>query len=74
MRGFQAKTTAEGRRTNRKRRTLRRFEQFHTLRYRFLNRAGLLVHPNGRATLDLGDNFMVRDRFEKICHGLAEAA
>ena len=43
IRGFQARTTAEGRRTNRKRRTLRRFEQIHTLRYRFLNRAGLLV-------------------------------
>ncbi len=61
IRGFQARTTAEGRRTNRKRRTLRRFEQIHTLRYRFLNRAGLLVHPNGRATLDVGDNTMVRD-------------
>ena len=74
IRGFQAKTTAEGRRTNRKRRTLRRFEQIHTLRYRFLNRAGLLVHPNGRATLDVGNNLMVRDRFERICRGLAKAA
>ena len=74
MRGFQARTTAEARRTNRKRRTLRRFEQIHTLRYRFLNRAGLLVHPNGRATLDVGNNTMVRDRFERICRGLAKAA
>ena len=74
MRGFQAKTTAEVRRTNRKRRTLQRFEQIHTLRYRFLNRAGLLVHPNGRATLDVGDNLMVRERFESICRGLAKAA
>lgn len=74
MRGFQAKTTAEGRRTNRKRRTLRRFEQIHTLRYRFLNRAGLLVHPNGRSTLDVGNNLMVRERFESICRGLAKAA
>ena len=74
MRGFQAKTTAEGRRTNRKRRTLRRFEQIHTLRYRFLNRAGLLVHPNGRSTLDVGNNLVVRERFESICRGLAKAA
>ena len=74
IRGFQARTIAEGRRTNRKRRTLRRFEQIHTLRYRFLNRAGLLVHPNGKATLDVGDNVMVRDRFETICRGLAKAA
>lgn len=74
MRGFQTKTTAEGRRTNRKRRTLRRFEQIHTLRYRFLNRAGLLVHPNGRSTLDVGNNLMVRDRFESICRGLAKTA
>jgi len=74
MRGFQAKTTVERRRTNRKRRTLRRFEQIHTLHYRFLNRAGLLVHPNGRSTLDVGNNLMVRDRFESICRGLAKAA
>jgi hypothetical protein len=74
MRGFQARTTAEGRRTNRKRRTLRRFELIHTLRYRFLNRAGLIVHPNGRATLDVGNNLMVRNRFQSICQGLAKAA
>jgi len=74
IRGFQTKTTAEGRRTNRKRRTIRRFEQIHTLRYRFLNRAGLIVHPNGRATLDVGNNLMVRERFESICRGLAKAA
>jgi hypothetical protein len=74
MRGFQAKTTAERRRTNRKRRTLRRFEQIHTLRYRFLNRAALLVHPNGRSTLDVGDNIMVQERFETMCDGLAKAA
>lgn len=74
MRGFQRKTTAPARRANRKRRTVRRFELIHTLRYRFLNRAGLLVHPNGRATLDVGDNAMVRERFESVCNELAMAA
>ena len=41
---------------------------------RFLNRAGLLVHPNGRITLDVVNDLMVRDRFERICRGLAKAA
>jgi hypothetical protein len=40
----------------------------------FLNRAGLLVQPNGRATLGVSNNLMLRDRFERICRGLAKAA
>ena len=51
MRAFQAQTTAAPRRTNRKRRAIHRFELIHTLRYQFLNRAGLLVNPKGRAAL-----------------------
>lgn len=74
MRGLQANTTAAPRRGNRKRRTVHRFELIHTLRYRFINRAGLLVQPNGRATLDVGDNTMVRERFETIRQALAAAA
>lgn len=70
MRGLQA-TTAERRRTNFKRRTVRVFETIQTLRYRFINRAGLLVQPNGRATLDVGDNAMVRERFQAIGQALA---
>jgi hypothetical protein len=74
MRGFQTKTTArQDRPRNRKRRTLRRFELIHTLRYRFLNRAGLIVCPNGKATLDVGDNALVRERFNSINSGLSAA-
>ncbi len=74
MRGFQAKTTAhQCRPRNRKRRALRRFELIHTLRYRFLNRAGLIVHPSGKPTLDVGDNVMVRERFSSIHRKLATA-
>ncbi len=74
MRAFQARTTAPQRRPNRKRRALHRFELIHTLRYQFLNRAGLLVNPNGRATLDVGDNGMVRERFESLSSAIALAA
>jgi len=48
-----------------------RFTRYVT---RSLNRAGLLVHPNGRVTLDVLTDLMVRDRFERICRGIAKAA
>lgn len=70
VRGLQAITT-ERRRTNRKRRAIRVFESIHTLRYRLINRAGLLVQPNGRATLDVGNNSTVRERFEAWEQALA---
>jgi Transposase DDE domain group 1 len=70
MRGLQANTSAQSRRPSRKRRTVWRFELIHTLRYRLINRAGLLVQPYGRATLDVGDNTMVRERFELIKQAL----
>ena len=71
MRGLQSTTTAEARRPNRKRRTVHRFELIHTLRYRWINRAGLLVQPGGRATLDVGDNRMIRECFATIGRALA---
>lgn len=71
MRGLQAQTTAAARSSNRKRRTRHCFELIHTLRYQWINRAGLLVQPNGKATLDVGDNPMVRDRFQEIEQALA---
>jgi hypothetical protein len=70
MRGLQASMT-EPRAISRKRRTIRPFEMIHTLRYRFINRAGLLVQPNGRATLDVGDNTIVRERFQAVEQALA---
>ena len=70
-RGLQSATTAKKRRTNRKRQTVRRFELIHTLRYRLINRAGLLVQPGGKTTLDVGNNKMIRERFEAIGQALA---
>jgi hypothetical protein len=74
MRGFQAATVAEQRRTNRKRRSLFRFETIHTLRFRCLNRAGILVEPRGRPTLDVGTVPEIRKRFETISASLLQAA
>ena len=62
---------AEPRRSNRKRRTLRAFQTIHTLRYRLITRAGLLVRPNGRPTLDVGDNPTVRHHFQALEQALA---
>lgn len=70
MRALQACVT-ERRSSNRKRRAIHLFETIHTLRYRFINRAGLLVQPNGRATLDVGDNRIVKERFQAIEQALA---
>jgi hypothetical protein len=70
IRGLQSRVT-ERRRSNRKRRTLYLYETIQTLRYRFINRAGLLVQPNGRSTLDVGNNRSVRERFQAIEQALA---
>ncbi len=70
LRALQA-GTAERRSMNRKRRTIRPFQTIQTLRYRFINRAALLVQPNGRQVLDVGNNPMVRKRFQAIENALA---
>jgi hypothetical protein len=59
------------RRSNRKRRAIRLFQSIHTLRYQFINRAGLLVQPNGRSTLDVGSNAIVRERFQAVERAIA---
>lgn len=69
-RALQAGLT-ERRKSNRKRRAIRLFQTIHTLRYQFVNRAGLLVQPNGRSTLDVGNNAIVRQRFQAIEQALA---
>ena len=56
---------------NRKRRTIRPFQTIRTLRYGFINRAGLLVHPGGRQVLDVGNNSVVQERFKTIESALA---
>lgn len=74
VRRFQMLTTARRRNGNRKRRTLHVFEMIQTLRFELFNRAGLLVRPAGRLTLDVGPNHQVRDRFTQTSDSLHRAA
>jgi hypothetical protein len=73
MRGFQMATTAERRGATRKRHSRFRFETIHTLRYLCLHRAGVIVRPDGYATLDVGRSPAVVDRFTRLDHGLEAA-
>lgn len=66
VRGFQLATTAERRAATRKRRAVFRFETIHTLRYLCFDRAGVLLHPDGYATLDVGRAPAVVDRFQRL--------
>jgi hypothetical protein len=70
-RSFQLATTARRRAASRKRRALFAFETIHTLRALCLQRAGVLVHPHGRATLDVGSVPAVAERFERLDRLLA---
>lgn len=63
-RGFQVTTAAEFRRPSLKRRCIYAFESIHTLRARLIQRAGLIIHPNGRATLDVGSSPAVKRRLQ----------
>jgi hypothetical protein len=71
MRGFQLATTAERRGATRKRRSWFRFETIHTLRYLCLHRAGVIVRPDGYATLDVGPAPAVAERFKRLDRLLA---
>jgi hypothetical protein len=66
VRGFQLATTAERRPVTRKRRTIFRFETIHTLRYLCFGRAGVLLYPDGYATLDVGPAPAVANRFKRL--------
>jgi hypothetical protein len=70
-RSFQLATTARRRSRSRKRRSLFAFETIHTLRALCLQRAGILVKPEGRATLDVGTSPAVAERFERLDRLLA---
>ena len=72
-RGFQRSTTAPQRRTNRKRRSLWRFDSIHTLRYQYLHRAGRVVRTGGRRILDVGTAPAVFDHFLSIQKRLSTA-
>ncbi len=71
MRGFQLATTAERRGATRTRRSRFRFEAIHTLRYLCLHRAGVIVRPDGYATLDVGPAPAIVDRFKRLDRLLA---
>ena len=57
-----------------KRRTLVALKSIQTLRFEWLNRAGVLIHPNGKPILDVGNIKTVRRYFEGIHQSLAFAA
>jgi hypothetical protein len=65
-RGFQLATTVRHRAPSRKRWALFAFETIHTLRALCLQRAGVLVTPQGRATFDVGPSPAVAARFERL--------
>lgn len=71
-RAFQAKTTAPTRNTNRKRRARRRFESIHTLRYKLLGRAAVVLKPKGKTTLHLGASPALASHFLAIQNALCE--
>lgn len=72
-RGFQRTSGAPQRTPNRKRRARWLFESIHTLRYQCLHRAGLLIRPGGRPTLDVGTSPAVKARFTMILQQLQAA-
>lgn len=74
MRGFQVTAGMTQRRSNRKRRAIYRFETIQTLRFRYLRRAGLLLHPAGRTTLDVGCAPPIKETFMNLERQLQKAA
>jgi hypothetical protein len=70
-RSFQLATTARRRPGTRKRRALFALETIHTLRALCLQRAGVLVHPQGTGTLDVGTAPAVAERFKRLDRLLA---
>jgi hypothetical protein len=74
MRSFQISTTAARRPRSRKRRTVYLLEAIQTMRYKWINRAATVTSPNGYATLDVGRNHEVKNRFLQIHQFLRKAA
>jgi len=74
IKGLQVATTADRRSSSRKRRARYCFETIQTLRYKWLNRAGVVLRPDGYATLDVGCGGQVAHCFAEIDVGLKKAA
>lgn len=71
---FQIECGAQKRAKTAKRSPLFRLKSILTLRYELLNRAGILQHPNGRATLTLAENLPTKALFNRCVEKLAPAA
>ena len=74
IKSFQVATTATRRPATRKRRARYALEAIQTLRYKWINRAGVLVHPDGYATLDVGSSPEMKNRFTELDTRLPKAA
>lgn len=72
-RTFQTDALAPLRSPSRKRRTLRCFETIHTLRFKLLGRAGLILRPAGKTTLELGSSPAVQQDFQTAVEALRAA-
>ena len=70
-RALQTQLVSDLRPRTLKRRTLVALKSIQTLRFEWLNRAGVLVHPDGKATLDVGNIKTVRQHFEDVRQALA---
>jgi len=75
MRGFQvAAGLVVERSWTAGRRPLFAFRSIDTLRYELLHRAGIVLHPDGRPTLEVGTTAAVRKQFLAIDNRLPRAA
>jgi len=73
-RELQMRTKPRQRGTNPKRAALWLFEKLETVRNRLVRRAGRLHRPDGRLTLTMSRNEAVQAGFDRVMHGLEEAA
>lgn len=71
---FQIATSTPRLKRSRKRTALFLLRSIHTLRYEFLNKAGILQRPAGRPTLTLANNPVIRGIFTRFIDKLAQAA
>lgn len=71
---FQIATSTPRLKRSRKRTALFLLKSIHTLRYEFLNKAGIVQRPAGRPTLTLANNSAIRGIFTRFVEKLAHAA
>jgi hypothetical protein len=71
MKGFQIATATGARSATRKRRPRFLLQSIQTIRFTWLNRAGMVTKPAGRTTLDVGSTADVKNRFTMLAGRLA---